>query len=103
MTPENQLDRIEQRLDGIDKRFDGIDKRFDDLTERMATKAGLAALGVATKAQLEALDDKIRLVAEGLDRIEKKVDDFGFDQQRQDKVLERHDLRLLRLESRRRK
>ena len=98
--------RLTTRLDGfearVDQRFGTIDERFDAIDERLATVLGhIDATAAETRRHFdviaETLRSTVRLVADGVARLDEKVERFR-DETRES--FERVDRRFLRLDVR---
>ena len=71
-----RLDRVEGRLSDVDGRLDRIERTLADIREQMATKADLGEVRrtMATKIELESLSDRIKMVADGYQNLDKRLD-----------------------------
>jgi len=58
-----RLDRVEGRWGDVDGRLDRIERTLTDIREQMATKI-----------ELEAMNDKIKMVADGYQNVDKRLD-----------------------------
>ena len=58
-----RLDRVEGRLGDVDGRLDRIERTLTDIREQMATKI-----------ELEAMNDKIKMVADGYQNVDQRLD-----------------------------
>ena len=58
-----RLDRVEGRLSDVDARLDRIERTLADIREQMATKI-----------ELEGMNDKIKMVADGYQNVDKRLD-----------------------------
>ena len=58
-----RLDRVEGRLGDVDGRLDRIERTLTDIREQMATKI-----------ELESMNDKIKMVADGYQNVDKRLD-----------------------------
>jgi septal ring factor EnvC (AmiA/AmiB activator) len=69
---DRRLDAVDARFDAVDARFDAVDRRLEELSERMDSHA------VETRRHFdvvaESLVSQIRLVAEGVLTVDRKVD-----------------------------
>jgi len=58
-----RLGRVEGRLGDVDARLDRIERTLADIREQMATKI-----------ELESMNDKIKMVADGYQNVDKRLD-----------------------------
>jgi archaellum component FlaC len=61
-----RLDRVEGRLGDMDGRLDRIERTLADIREQMATKI-----------ELESMNDKIKMVADGYQNLDKRLDNVA--------------------------
>ena len=61
-----RLDRVEGRLGDVDGRLDRIERTLTDIRDHMST--------LATKVELESMSDRIKMVADGYQNLDKRLD-----------------------------
>ena len=64
-----RLDRMEGRLERVDGRLDRIDRTLTEIRDQMRT--------LATKVELEAMSDRIKLVADGYKTVNQRLDNVA--------------------------
>jgi hypothetical protein len=63
---EGRLERVEGRLERVEGRLDRIDRTLTEIRDQMRT--------LATKVELEAMNDRIRMVADGYKTVNQRLD-----------------------------
>jgi archaellum component FlaC len=61
-----RLAAVEGRLSDVDGRLDRIERTLTDIREQMGT--------LATKVELEAMNDRIKMVADGYQNVDKRLE-----------------------------
>ena len=60
---DHRLNGVDERLSGVDRRLDRIEQALKEIRERMATKV-----------ELEAMSDRIKMVADGYQTVNGRLD-----------------------------
>ena len=101
---DRRLDGVDQRFDGIDKRLDGVDQRFDGIDKRLdGVDRQFDEVKAQLRMEIEAVRSDVKLVLEAVSAQDTRNARNDADHEGFKASLGNHDLRILRLEQKRRK